>query len=418
MKKIAVIGVGTAGLMAISHALAYYPEDWQVVSIHDPSIPILGIGESTSLAIPTSLYKSTGFTVFLDSDTLDSRLKLGAKYIGWREWDWYAKISPPAYAINFNNHGLKQMCFSRWPVIWKEKFAEVHGKVKRLVNEDTCATVIFHDDSKMDFDFIIDCRGYPEDYTNYDMIDSVSINHGLINIIHEPGTWDFTYQVAHRNGWMFGLPLNKRQGWGYLYNDRLTDKEDAIDDIAERFKTPKDKLNLKEFKWNNYRAKKFIDGRIAVNGNRALFYEPLEALAGACYSKINHAIYSFLHEGFPEITANLYAMEYAVDTQILLAYIYHGGSNYDTPFWKDIVLRSNKFLFDSNHKLYVQSMFKDIKADKDHEVSVDRPIGYFTQQLWKDFDHGLGYHYFTEPTENPRYPRFVPQKEFSNIRIS
>ena len=44
--KNAVIGTGTAGILSISHCLAYFPSNWQIYSIHDPRKPILGIGES------------------------------------------------------------------------------------------------------------------------------------------------------------------------------------------------------------------------------------------------------------------------------------------------------------------------------------------------------------------------------------
>lgn len=418
MKRIAVIGVGTAGLLSISHMLAYLPEDWQVISVHDPKIPILGIGESTAAQIPISLYKSTGFTIFLDSDKLDSRIKLGARYVGWREWDWFAKLSAVAYAINFNNFGLKDLCFDRWPKIWGNKFVEIQGSVSQLINEDKSAKIIFTDGRTYDFDFVIDCRGYPEDYTDYEMVDTIGINHGLINVVHKPGDWNFTYQVAHRNGWMFGLPLNKRQGWGYLYNDRITDRADAVDDIAERFKTPKEELKLREFSWKNYRAKKYINGRIAVNGNRALFYEPLEALAGGFYLRICRFVYSRIVDDMPEQQCNDNLKKTATDIEILLSYIYHGGSTYKTPFWEDQQKRSTEFLFNGEHSNYFKSTMNIIRDMPPSKLAEDEAFGVFTATLWKDFDHGLAYHYCSTPSEDPRHPRFDPQREFSNIRIS
>lgn len=418
MKKIAVIGVGTAGLLSVSHMLAYLPEEWQVFSIHDPNIPILGIGESTSVAIPVNFFKSTGFNIFLDSDKLDARMKLGAKYVGWREWDWYAKLSPVSYAINFNNFGLKDFCYERWPKIWGNKFVEIQGKLVNLINEDKSAKIIFEDGRKFDFDFVIDCRGFPDDYTNYDMVNSVTINHGLINPLNKPGTWDFTYQIAHRNGWMFGLPLNSRQGWGYLYNDRITDRADAIDDISERFKTKKEDLKLREFSWKNYRAKKYFDGRIAVNGNRALFYEPIEALAGGFYHKVCKFVYSRIIEDMPEQQCNDNLTKTAVDIELLLAYVYHGGSTYDTPFWQNAKNKANDLLTNSRYSEYFKEHMDYLKAMPPSQRSVDEENIIFPPTIWEDFDHGLGYHYLTSPEPNVKHPRFDPEREFSNIRIS
>jgi hypothetical protein len=46
---------------------------------------------------------------------------------------------------------------------------------------------------------------------------------------------------------MFGIPLKTRQGWGYLYNDTITSKEDALEEINKieaemqsRFELPVD----------------------------------------------------------------------------------------------------------------------------------------------------------------------------------
>lgn len=418
MKKIGVVGIGTAGLLSVSHMLAYLPEDWEVYSVYDPNIPILGIGESTSVAIPTSLYKSTGFNLMLDSAHLESRVKFGARWIGWREYDFYAKIIPPSYAMNFNNFGLKDFCFSRWKDIWKQKFIEYHGTVTDIVNEDKCATILFNDNTRLELDFVIDCRGYPDDYSEYDMVDHIAVNHGLINVVKKPGEFDYSYQIATRNGWMFGLPLNTRQGWGYLYNDKITSREDAVDDISERFKTPKDQLNLREFAWKNYKAKEFINGRIAVNGNRALFYEPLEALAGGFYFRLNRFVFSVLLEDMPEIQANDNLRKVCTDMELFYAYVYHGGSTYDSEFWTITKEKCRKFLFESQYSPYFTSQMDEIKNIPPHHIASQFAFGLFPAAIWRDFDHGFGYHYCSSPEPSSLHPRFDPIREYSNIRIS
>jgi hypothetical protein len=103
IKKIAVLGVGTAGITSISHCLTWLPDNCQVYSISDPSTPILGIGESTTVTIPKNLFLGAKFTLFRDSDKLDATIKKGVKYVGWRENDWHSHILPPGYGIHFNN---------------------------------------------------------------------------------------------------------------------------------------------------------------------------------------------------------------------------------------------------------------------------------------------------------------------------
>ena len=101
----------------------------------------------------------------------------------------------------------------------------------------------------------------------------------------KPENYQYTQHIATPNGWMFGIPLQSRQSFGYLYNDTITMKEDAINN----FKTYCDDIDddkLKEFKFKSYSAKSYFDGKILKNGNRALFYEPLEAFMGYFYERI------------------------------------------------------------------------------------------------------------------------------------
>jgi uncharacterized NAD(P)/FAD-binding protein YdhS len=57
MKNIAVIGIGTAGILSLSHILGYMPKDWTITSIFDPAIPILGVGETGGPVVLQSLFR-------------------------------------------------------------------------------------------------------------------------------------------------------------------------------------------------------------------------------------------------------------------------------------------------------------------------------------------------------------------------
>ena len=46
--KIAVLGVGTAGITSLCHLLGWLPSTVEITSIYDPNIKILGIGESST----------------------------------------------------------------------------------------------------------------------------------------------------------------------------------------------------------------------------------------------------------------------------------------------------------------------------------------------------------------------------------
>lgn len=388
--KIAVLGIGTAGLTSLSHCLAHLDESWTVYSISDPATPMLGIGESTTPIIPGQLYNGARFTLLKDSDELDATVKHGVKYVGWRENDFFSNIVPPHHAIHFNNFKLKDFCFKRFKEKWNDKFVDVYGNITHLVNNFKFATVVLSG-AIMDFDYVIDCRGYPEDYTDYTMSSAIPVNHCLVHTVEEPGTWNWTYHTAHRNGWMFGIPLKTRQGWGYLYNDTITSKEDAMADIAERFNLKPEDLKLREFAFKTYYANKFIDGRILKNGNRALFFEPMEALSGAFYGMLMRSFISMVDGDITPEYLNESMTVTAQDIENFICYVYHGGSNYDSKFWDMAKSNCREHLHNNDRFNQFIDLIKTLKLHEHDDMHSWTP---FLTANWLDFDTNLNYNYF------------------------
>lgn len=391
MKNIAVIGTGTAGVVSLAHCLAFFTSDWKVTSVYDPNIPMLGIGESTSTQIPTTLFYGTDLNFLQDQDELDSTVKHGVKYVNWRKNDFFTKIPPPFYAMHFNNFKLKDFAFNRFQTKWGDRFEILEGEIKSLENLQGKAVIDLADGSSHDFDYIIDCRGYPDSYNDYEMVD-IPVNHAIVNMIPEPGDWNYTYHYATPNGWMFGIPLKSRQGWGYLYNDKITTKDQAIDNIAEIFKTNKDKLNLREFSFKNYKAKKFIDGRIVKNGNRAIFFEPIEALSGWMYDSIIRTFFDVvLANMHTEESANEHLHNLAEDYELFINYMYHGGSTFDSKFWKITSEKSKKKLAESNKWQEHVNIMKGLEPAYYTSQTLVFP---FPAGVWKNLDNDMEYHYF------------------------
>lgn len=393
--KIAVLGVGTAGLTSLAHCLAHLDNSWTVYSISDPSTPILGIGESTTPMIPGQLYNGARFNLMQDAGELDATVKYGVKYVGWREKDFFSNILPPNHAIHFNNFKLKEFCFNRFASLWGSKFSTIYGKILQVYNKSDSVSVQV-DESIQEFDYVIDCRGYPEDYSDYVVSNAIPVNHCLVHTVNKPGTWTWTYHVAHRNGWMFGIPLQTRQGWGYLYNDTITTREDAESDIAERFNLKVEELNLREFKFKTYYAKKFIDGRIVKNGNRALFFEPMEALSGNFYGTLMRAFMSYLAGDINEYHFNTSLTHEAQDIENFICFMYHGGSTYDSKFWNNTKEKCRAHLHKNERFDYFIDLMKPLKPHE-YEFKMWTP---FLSTNWVDFDKNLGYNYFNPNSSN------------------
>jgi hypothetical protein len=389
--KIAVIGVGTGGLISLSHFCAWTPNaDTTIYSIHDPNVSIVGVGESTTPAIPETLFYGTKFRISQDAHLLDATVKHYVKYVNWREHEIPSLINTGLHAMHFNNFKLKDFTFSRLKEIWGEKFQIIHGHVTMTRNVGDKVAVSI--DGKVQyFDYIIDCRGYPTDYSDYYISEYIPVNHCLVHTIDKPGNWDYTYHQATKNGWMFGIPLTTRQAWGYLYNDGITLRDEAVIDIAEIFNTTPESLDLKEFSFKNFYAKKILNNRIIKNGNHAMFFEPMEALSGFYYDRVNRFFYDYINGQLTENYVNEYFLEFARKIEMFICYIYHGGSTFDTPFWRITQERTS-------HKLSNCEYFHDLVNDLSDISKINKNYGEFYEPFsptsWFAFDENFGYNYF------------------------
>jgi len=344
--KIAVIGAGTVGVLSVCHFLGFTSKDIEVTCVHNPKKNILGIGESSTIAMPLLLWQTLNFNCEFDGQDLQYTYKAGVKFKNWRNSDFTSPIIPPNYAIHFDNFKLAEVIFKKVYEKYSNRFSELNIDIK-TIDQNNHEVII---NNKYKFDYVIDCRGFPKDYTNYTKV-NLPINHCLVHPVDEPGNWNFTYHVAHDNGWMFGIPLKKRQGWGYLYNDEITSKEDALINFNKITNRKINHDNIREFTFKPFRAKKFVDGRILLNGNSALFYEPIEAISGGFYDELNRFFFDYIFNNtVNEKQINDSMLDLSDRYLNFISFIYKGGSIYKTDFWKhtqDICnknLQNNKWL--------------------------------------------------------------------------
>ena len=338
--KIAVIGTGTVGVLSVCYFLGH-TKDVEVICIHNPKKNILGIGESSTVRMTELLWNTLNFNVGLDGEDLQCTIKAGVKFKNWREHEFTSPMFFPGYGMHFDNFKLAKVIFSKVYKKYKERFTELKIDIESL--EQNNKEVIVNKTHK--FDYVIDCRGFPKDYSDYTMV-NLPINHCLVYAVNEPGNWNFTYHTAHENGWMFGIPLQKRQGWGYLYNDEITSKDNALKNFKEITNKNINLDNIREYTFKPFKAKKYVNQRIMLNGNSALFYEPIEAISGGFYDSLNVLYYEYIfNKTFNERDIN-FNISYMADKYInFISYLYQGGSIYNTDFWnhaKEICIENLK----------------------------------------------------------------------------
>jgi tryptophan halogenase len=390
-KRIAVVGAGTAGIISLFEILPHVTNNWDVVSVYDPSKPILGIGESTNPNFTMSIQDATRFTLD-DLAALDGTIKFGTKYKRWRKNDFVNPLFGIGYAIHFNNFKLKDFAFERFKKYWPEKFKEMHGDVTDVIPGKTFAQIII-DGRTEQFDYIIDCRGFPSDFKDYRMSNCSPVNHCIVYSVPPENQEPYTDHIAMDHGWMFGIPLQSRSTYGYLFNDTKSTREEVISDMSAYLGTTLISDKIIEYQFKSYYANKVYEGRVLKNGNRALFLEPLSATSIFVYIQ---TIKSFtdhlaLPASFPEqgindaFTSNIESLE------DMLSFFYHGGSELDTEFWRHAKDLGQSRLKNSKVLEYVIQEFKNMDS---MGLSHKGPKWFFTPVTLRIVDEKMGYNYF------------------------
>ena len=390
-KKILIIGAGSGGLLTLGQMLSGLDSNWEVHSVYDPKIPILGVGESSGTNMPLHLFRGTDFVLERDAHYLDATPKFSVRYTNWRKHTFSSYLVTPSYGLHIDNTRLKEFVFMRLNQNYPDRFKIIEGNVLYMKNIQNGVEVSINDQIST-YDYVIDCGGFPKDYKGYIGVD-LPINHALVTRIEKPGDWNYTHHWAHKNGWMFGIPLQSKQGWGYLYNDEITSKEDAMEDMCEILKLDPQSQSFKEYSFQPYYALgNLIDGRILKNGNRYMFFEPMEAMSMEFYVKMN-VQYLGLIKG--DLTKDKLIGEAKFDIESLIMFyrfIYHGGSIYDTEFWRTTKEKTSYYIQNMPQFGNMMSYFNDNKHKLMH--STDMLLTPYMLWHWKGFDKELGYNYF------------------------
>ena len=315
--KITIVGAGNAGCFtALHYAWWTRGSGIEIELIHNPSVRPEPVGQATVLEPPHLLFSALGFDWF--NNKVHATPKTGVVYEGWGHVN--DNVFHPFPADRLGMH----FCPS---------------EMQRAILDSGWFKVIEDnvDPKDVDADYVFDCRGKPEDLSDYD-----ELKNPINAVILGKPNWDvttclWTRAVATPHGWTFVIPALKdspaHNGCvGYLYNNFITLKEDAEKNFLEMF----DVDITGHLNFSNYVAKNpVVDDRIFLNGNRLFFLEPLEASALQTYLWwVRNSCDMILtkrkmfDDGINTIKT------YIGSVQNFILWHYHFGSKYDTPFWK------------------------------------------------------------------------------------
>lgn len=391
--KVAVIGAGSAGVTTVCRFIADTPDFIEVHMIHNPDIDIIGIGESTNPVFVNALEDGTDFRMYTDLSELNGTIKHGTLYKDWRNHDILNPLLGSGVALHFDTHKLMKFAIPRLKKRWGSRFTEVHGNVESLENKGEYVEVAINGNMH-NYDYVFDCRGFPDSYDDYQMVESL-VNHGLIHNKKEPADWGVTGHRATPNGWMFEIPLTERQSFGYMYNDNITSNEEAKKDFARTIGVNEKELDGIEYHFNSYYTKQFCDGRIFRNGNRAAFFEPMFANSLYMYNTLTELAHKYIRKdmGYTLEDINEYASHLFRSVHDMIMYTYHGGSIYDTEFWNNAIDLATEKLYNSIYFKQTVNNFKEIKDSK--SSIVDSGLSWiFTYNSLRQVDKDFGYNYF------------------------
>jgi tryptophan halogenase len=291
MKKICIVGGGTAGWISALFLKEKYPEH-SISIIESTKIGIIGAGEGGTPNLKFLLEK-IGISENEFIKNVNGTKKTGIKFIGWNENPEYSFIHGFKQGgiedINFYSYHFNARLLAEFlkDVAIKRGIEYLDREVSgfELDSSNKVNKILFKNEGSINCEFVIDCTGfsrmiigniYKSWWHSYE--DQLIVNSAIPFFINSenPEENQRTIASAENFGWMWKIPLQDRWGCGYLYNDALSRDQDIEGEILKRFKKEEIIINKKIKFLAGCFKEVWIENCIAV-GLSTGFLEPLEA---------------------------------------------------------------------------------------------------------------------------------------------
>lgn len=374
IKKLAIIGKGTAGAQAAAHFVRWMPGtkiEWHF----DPSIPTKAVGEGTNLVLPRTMAENFAFG-HRDLGAVEGSFKIGIYKEGWGKQGkpFFHDFPAPSVGYHFNAKKLQEYILKM-----------LEGKVS-FVEKNTKA-------EEVDADYVVDCSGKPESLEGYNEAECIPLN--AVKVFH--CDWDFvkfnwTLTIARPHGWVFGIPLQTRCSIGYMYNNTLTTEEEIDEDVQAI-------LNAYElqcsrtvgFPFKSYTKTVNFTDRIAYNGDKSFFLEPLEATSTGSMDQVNRLAFDIMHKNMSTDDAHYKYDKMLDEIYNMIMLHYYAGSPFQSKFWDFAQGCAAKKMEQAKGDTHFKATIKRVLATKSYMDAKNGPEygtwwdGSFYQNI-----HGLG----------------------------
>ena len=316
-KKIAIIGQGTAGCLAVSQLNMKYPNT-EVIWYHSPYIKAQSVGEGSILGFPQLLRESLDMG-YKELKEIDGTFKHGIRKINWGgSGDFIHPFPLNGCGLHFNANKFQKYV--------TEYFNFTTNIVEQHIKS--------HND--IDADYIIDCTGTPKNFKETYISPYISVNAAHVTQCYwDYPKFDYTLTIARPYGWVFGIPLKNRCSIGYIYNSDISTLDEVKEDVKHIFEEygliPSETTNSLSFK--NYYRKENFTNRVAYNGNASFFLEPIEATSIGMAMDINDKAFDIIYNNKLPTVQNYKYLSYIKEIEHMISLHYLAGSKFNTEFW-------------------------------------------------------------------------------------
>lgn len=342
--KVAILGSGSAGVMAAAHLSRHFPQ-LALWHVFDPARPPLGVGEGTTAGFRVWLEEVAPGSSIEFHRTCKATLKRGVQFEDWG-------AGGAAFVHDFvpqDNPGL-HISAADLPTFFAARLraTPVHGRVTRILRHADRVTLDVSDGRTLSVDLIIDARGFPSPLgPEHIALPWVPTNAALVTRGPACVGLERTRAVARPHGWIFVIPLSDYTSYGYVYSDSAASGEEVRADFAAFLASEAVEASAvpRTLRFPNFVCREIFDGQICRVGNAASFIEPLEATSIALIKTeltlldqwLRLATRSTGPRMARDLAANVNAAlrRTAIEVSLFIAWHYAAGSAHDTPFWKN-----------------------------------------------------------------------------------
>lgn len=420
--RIAVIGGGTAGVIAAAHLTRRLPEA-ELLHVFDSRIPTIGVGEGTTPRFPLWLEETTGLGFADLAARCGATLKRGTLFHGWgRDGTEFLNRFHPTRLIGYHFDATEVV-----RVLGEHVRAQrIDARVEEVQPSADGVRLRLADGTIVRFDYAIDARGFPRpgslDADDLIHLTWIPTARAILRWLPSGGLVGSTRAIARPYGWIFQIPLRDATSSGYIFNPRFSSDAEVEADftacLEEQGFAGWTHRGVLDFP--NFLRRRLFDGRVFSVGNAASFLEPLEATAiGTAIVQVRevaHWIADHACDRTPDPDEvhhfNGALVAYIVRNSLFVAWHYVSGSRWDTAFWDYAGRGLDRARRHSLAHLHLDAMEEYIEAGRrlpgaalsayedadrwEEEIypllSIYRPFGNFSEINFAQVGHGIGYY--------------------------